>query len=114
MTGKTMKTSSEMVPRAQLYQLSYEKWKYPLCFVVSCVQPITQHYESRTVRKAPLQTVTMKNMDDFRYEWKPPCAIAKSTLFAVSKDEWGAKEDTGESMKNKLYILRYAKTHPSG
>ena len=28
---------------------------YPLRFVVSYVQPITQHYESRTVRKAPLQ-----------------------------------------------------------
>ena len=30
--------------------------KYPLCFVVSYVQPVTQQYESRTVRKAPLQS----------------------------------------------------------
>ena len=37
---------------------------------------------------------------------------AKSTLFAVSKDEWDTKEDTGKSMKNALYTLRYAKRHP--
>ena len=29
--------------------------------------------------------------------------------FAVSKDEWDTKEDTGKSMKNALYILQYAK-----
>ena len=28
----------------------------PLCFIVSYVQPIAQHYESRTVQKAPLQS----------------------------------------------------------
>ena len=56
----------------------------------------------------------MKNMDDFRYEGKPSCATAKLTLFAVSKDEWDTKEDTGKSMKNVLYILRYAKRHLSG
>ena len=32
------------------------KVKYPLRFVVGYVQPITQQYESRTVRKAPLQS----------------------------------------------------------
>ena len=31
-------------------------------------------------------------------------------LFAVSKDEWDTKEDTGKSMKNVLYVLRYAKS----
>ena len=41
-------------------------------------------------------------------------ATAKSTLFAVSKDEWDTKEDTGKSMKNALYVLRYAKRHLSG
>ena len=53
----------------------------------------------------------MTNTDDFCYEGKPSCAIAKSTLFAVSKDEWDTKEDTGKSMKNALYVLRYAKRH---
>ena len=129
--------------------------------------PITQHFESRTVRKAPLQSThtkrknsaahpnyinyrlksevfitlrcwlcstrytavriknclkstsaikiaTMKNTDDFRYEGKPSRATAKSTPFAVSKDEWNTKEDTGKSMKNALYVLRYAKRHLSG
>ena len=51
----------------------------------------------------------MKNMNDFRYEGKPLHAIAKSTPFAVSKDEWDTKEDTGKSTKNALYVLRYAK-----
>ena len=47
----------------------------------------------------------MKNTGSFHYEGKPSCATAKSTLFAVSKDEWDTKEDTGKSMKNALYIL---------
>ena len=50
----------------------------------------------------------------FRYEGKLSRAIAKSTLFAVSKDEWDTKEDTGKSMKNALYILHYTKRHLSG
>jgi len=33
----------------------------------------------------------------------------KSTLFAVSKDEWNTKEDAGKSLKNSLYVLQYAK-----
>ena len=56
----------------------------------------------------------MTNMDDFRYEEKPSRAIAESTLFAVSKDEWDTKEDTGKSMQNALYILHYTKRHLSG
>ena len=142
--------------------------KYPLRFIVSYVQPITQHFGSRTVRKAPLQSthilkgrdgatrpsyinyhlksevsitlrcllcsthytaiqikncskstsaikmVTTKNTDSFRYEGKPSRATTKSTLFTASKDEWDTKEDTGKSMKNALYVLRYAKRHQSG
>ena len=57
---------------------------------------------------------TMKNADDFYYEGKPSRATAKSALFAVSKDEWDTKEDTGKSMKNVLYVLRYAKRFLSG
>ena len=55
----------------------------------------------------------MTNMDDFRYKGKPSHVITKSTLFAVSKDEWDTKEETGKSMKNALYVLRYAKRHLS-
>ena len=61
-----------------------------------------------------IKIATMTNTDDFRYEGKPSHAIAKSTLFTVSKDEWNTKEDTGKSMKNALYVLRYAKRHLSG
>ena len=55
-----------------------------------------------------------KDTDDFCYEGKPSRATAKSTPFAVSRDEWDTKEDIGKSMKNALYILRYAKRHLSG
>ena len=48
----------------------------------------------------------MKNTGDFHYEGKPSHATTKLTLFAVSKDEWDTKEDTGKSMKNALYVLR--------
>ena len=62
-----------------------------------------------------IKITTMTNTDDFRYaEGKPSRAIAKSILFAVSKDEWDTKEDTGKSMKNTLYVLWYAKRHLSG
>ena len=61
-----------------------------------------------------IKIATMKNTDDFRYEGKPSHATAVSTIFTVSKDEWDTKEDTGKSMKNALYVLRYAKRHLSG
>ena len=40
--------------------------------------------------------------------------LPKSTLFAVRKDEWDTKEDTGKSMKKALYVLRYAQRHLLG
>ena len=44
----------EMVPRAPVISIIVWKVKYPLRFVVSYVQPVTQQYESRTVWKASL------------------------------------------------------------
>ena len=61
-----------------------------------------------------IKIATMKHTDDFRFEGKPSHACAKSTPFPVSKDEWDTKEDSGKSMKNALYVLRYAKRHLSG
>ena len=61
-----------------------------------------------------IKIATMTNMDDFHYEGKPSHAIAKSTLFAVRKDEWDTKENIGKSMKNALYVLQYAKRLLSG
>ena len=36
------------------------------------------------------------------------------TFFAVSRDEWNIKEDTGKPMKNALYVLWYVKKYLSG
>ena len=49
-----------------------------------------------------IKVATMKNMDDFHYEKKPSHATAKLTLFAVSKDEWNTKEDTGKYIDSML------------
>ena len=59
------------------------------------------------------QSSHYENMNDFHYEGKPSHAAAKPTPFAVSKDEWDTKEDTGKPMKNVLYVLWYAKRHMS-
>ena len=93
--------------------------KYPLHFVVGYVQPISGHYTTVRIKNCSKSTsaikiATMKNTDDFHFEGKPSHATAKSTLLAVSKDEWDTKEDTGKSMKNALYVLQYAKMHLSG
>ena len=61
-----------------------------------------------------IKVATMENTVDFYYEGKPSYATTKLTPFAVSKDEWDTKEDTGKSIKNALHILRYAKRHVSG
>ena len=60
------------------------------------------------------QSSNYENTDDFHYEGKPSRATAKSTPFTVSKDEWHTTEDSGKSMKNALYVLRYAKRNVSG
>ena len=44
----------------------------------------------------------MKNSDHSHYKRKPSCAIAKSTLFAISTDEWITL--VYKSMKTALYI----------
>ena len=82
-------------------------------------QLCSTHYTAVQIKNclksaSAIKIATMTNIDDFRYEGKPSCAIAKSTLFAVSKDEWDTKEDTGKSMKKALHVLRYAKRHISG
>ena len=59
-----------------------------------------------------IKIATMTNTDDFCYA--KGSHYAKSTPFTVSKDECGTKEDTGKSMKNALYVLRYARRHLSG
>ena len=60
------------------------------------------------------QSIHYEKYEQFPYEGKPSHATTKSTLFDVIKDEWDTKEDTGKSMKNALYVLRYAKRHLLG
>ena len=49
MTGEPMHTACEMVPRAPAVSIIIQKVKYPLRFIIGYVQPVTQHYKSRTV-----------------------------------------------------------------
>ena len=70
-------------------------------------QLCSTHYTAVPIKNCSKSTPTIKiatieNTENFRYEGKPSRATAKSTLFAVSKDEWDTKEDTGKSMKNAL------------
>ena len=77
-----------------------------------CCQLCSTRYTGFRIKNCSKNTSAIKiaTTDDFCYKGKPSRATTKSTLFAVSKDEW----DTGKSMKNALYILRYAKRHQSG
>ena len=97
--------SKEMVSRSPAISIIVYKVKHPLHFVVGCVQPITQQYESRTVRKVPLQSkqLLLKIQTVFIMKGAITC-YRQIYTFAISKDEWDTKEDTGKSMKNALYI----------
>ena len=79
-------------------------------------QLCSAHYTALQIKNclkitSAIKVVTMKNMDDFRYKGKPSCTTAKSTPFAISKDEWDAQRRTPV---NALYILWYANRHMSG
>ena len=106
----THATSKVMVPRTPAinYRLKSKIFITLRCQLqgVLYVQPITQHYKSRSTSAIEVANCNVKNMDDFCYEGKPSHAIAKSTPFAVSKDEWDIKEDTSTvgNIKN-LYIF---------
>ena len=77
-----------------------------LCSIRYTAASIKNYWKSNSA----IKIATLKNTDDFHYEGKPSRATTKLTLFTVSKDEWDTKEDTGESMKNALYVLQYAKS----
>ena len=109
--------SKEMMPHAPSYINSYclksEAFITLRCWLCSTrytAVRLKNHLRSASA----IKIATMTNTDDFRFEGKPSCAIVKSTLFAVSEDEWDTKEDTGKSMKKALHVLRYAKRHLSG
>ena len=61
MTGEPMYTTSEMAPCTPAISIIVRKVKYPLRLVVSYVQPVIQHFESRrTFPEAPLQSTHTK------------------------------------------------------
>ena len=91
---------------------------YLLKSEVSICQLCSTRYKAVQIKNcskstSAIKVATMNNTDDFCYERKLSCATAKSILCAISKDE-GHKEDTGKSMKNALYVLRYAKRYLLG
>ena len=118
MTGKPMHTESEerdgaVCPSYINYCLKSE------VSITLCFELCSTHYTAVRIKNCSKSTsatkvATMKNTDDFHYKGKPSHATTKSTLFAVSKDEWDTKEDTGKSMKNALYIVQYAQRYLSG
>ena len=65
--------------------------------------------KNRSKSTSANKIATMKNTDNVHCEGKLSRVTTKLTLFTVSKDEWDTKEDTGKSMKNTLYVMRYAK-----
>ena len=90
----------EMVPHAPYinYRLKSE------VSIMLCCQLCSTRYTAVQIKNCLKSTfaitiATMTNTDDFHYRGKPSRAIAKSILFAVSKDEWDTKEDTGKSMR---------------
>ena len=64
---------------------------------IQCICNQSSHYEkySQLLQRKPLHGTTKSN-------------------FLLSKDKWNKKEDTGKSVKNALYMLRYAKMHLLG
>ena len=106
--------SKEMVPRTPDYFNNY-CLKSEVSITLRC-RLCPTHYTAVRIKNclksaSAIKIATMTNMEDFHYEGKPSRAIAKLTLFAVSKDEWDTKEDTGKSMKKALHILWYTKRH---
>ena len=107
-----LRIPKEMVPRPNF--INY-RLKSEVSIVLRC-RLCSTRYTAIRIKNClksvfAIKIATMKNTDDFRFEGKPSCAHAKSTPFPVSKDEWDTKEDTGKSIKNALYVLRYAKRH---
>ena len=76
-------------------------------------------YTAVRIKNCLKSTSAIKNSHYEKYErftlqWETIMCYHQIDTFTVSKDEWDTKEDTGKSMKNALYVLRYAKRHPLG
>ena len=80
--------SKGMVSHAPGYIDNYYRLKSEVSVTLRCRLCLTCYTAVRINNclksASAIKIATMTNTDDFRYEGKPPCAIAKSTLFAVS------------------------------
>ena len=64
-----------------------------------------------------IATMKFKNIDNFCYTKEAIMCYLKSAkinTFRCQKNKWDTKENTGNSMKNTLYVLWYAEKHLSG
>ena len=75
MTGEPTHTASEMAPRPPIIVW---RVKYPLRFIVSYIQPITQHFRIKNCSKS-----TSAHRDIFRKKW-----CRTSQLYQLSYEKW--------------------------
>ena len=113
------KTNQELYGKHLCHQSShYEKYEWSrtppsiseISIVLLC-QLFLSHYTPILVKKHLCsQGSHYEKYGQFPlHMWRKPSHVTtKSTHFAVSKDEWNTKEDTGESLKNALYLLWYS------
>ena len=85
-----MKSEVSITLRCQLCSTRYTAVRIKNC-LKSTYANKNSHYEK--YRRLPLQREAIM-------------CYHQIDTFAVSKDEWDTKEDTGKSMKNVLYISR--------
>ena len=113
MTGEPRILHLKWCRAPQLYCLKSEVSIMLFCRLCSTRYTAVQ-IKNCSKSTSTIEVTTIKNTDDFCYEGKLSLATTKSTLLAVSKDEWDTKEDAGKFMKNALHVLWYAKKHLSG
>ena len=113
MNGEPMRTASK--ERNGTPAINYHL-KSEVSITLRC-QLCSTHYTALRIKNclkstSTIKEVTIKYTDDFRYKGKPSCTTAKLTPF--TKMNWDTKGGPDKSMKNVLYVLRYAKRHVSG
>ena len=82
----TYTTSKKINEHTPVISIKIWKIKYPLRFVLSYVQPLTQQYNQELFKKHHYnQSSHYENADNFRYEGKPSHATAQSTLLCCQQ-----------------------------
>ena len=108
MTGEPLHTTSEMAPRAPVIS---EKLRIHYASLSAMFSPLHRSTIQELFKKHLCNQNSHYEKYGFHYKGKSSRAHCQIDNFAVSKDDWDTKEDTGKSMKNALYVLWYAKRH---